>query len=65
MNNALPQVSIVLVAVIFMLILIGVFGQEQVFLGVAMPRWIMFFSLITILIIFGGAAGWWTNYFGN
>ena len=65
MNNALPQVSIVLVAVIFMLILIGVFGQEQVFLGVAMPGWIMFFSLITILIIFGGAAGWWTNYFGN
>ena len=64
-NNALPQVSIVIVAVIFLLILIGVFGQEQVFLGVSMPGWVMFFSLITIVAIFGGAAGWWSGSFGS
>ena len=63
LNDALPQVSIVLVAVIFLLILIGVFGQEQVFLGVSMPGWIAFLSFVTIIIIFGGAAGWWTGTF--
>ena len=64
-SDALPSVSIVLVAIIFLLILIGVFGQEQVFLGVSMPGWIAFIALIIIVLIFGGSAGWWTGYFGN
>ena len=64
-NEALPQVSIVLVAVVFLLIMIGVFGQEHVFLGVSMPGWIAFFSFIVILLIFGGAAGWWNGAFGT
>ena len=63
LNDALPQVSVVLVAIIFLLILIGVFGQEQVFLGVSMPGWIAFFSLVVIIAIFGGAAGWWSGTF--
>lgn len=64
-NDALPQVSIVLVAVIFLLIMIGVFGQDYVFLGVTMPGWITLFSLIVIVLIFGGAAGWWDSGFGS
>ncbi len=64
-SEALPSVSIVLVAIIFLLILIGVFGQEQVFLGLSMPGWVAFFSLITVVIIFGGAAGWWSGYLGQ
>jgi len=64
-NDALPQVSIVLVAVIFLLILIGVFGQDYVFLGVTMPGWITLISFIIILLIFGGSAGWWQGDFGN
>ena len=64
-NEALPQVSIVLVAVIFLLILIGVFGQDYVFLGVTMPGWITLVSLVVIILIFGGAAGWWSGQFGN
>ena len=64
-NDALPQVSIVLVAVIFLLILIGVFGQDSVFLGVTMPGWITLVSLVIIVLIFGGAAGWWQGDFGN
>src|SRR3989338_2721275 len=64
-NDALPQLSIVLVAVIFLLVLIGAFGQDYVFLGVTMPGWIMVFSLVVIIIIFGGAAGWWSGQFGN
>lgn len=64
-NDALPQVSIVLVAVIFLLILIGVFGQDFVFLGVTMPGWITLVSLIVIILIFGGSAGWWDSGFGT
>ena len=64
-GDALPSISIVLVAIIFLLILIGVFGQEQVFLGVAMPGWIAFISFAIIIIIFGGSAGWWSGYFGQ
>ena len=64
-NDALPQLSIVLVAVIFLLILIGVFGQEYVFLGVTMPGWITLASLIIIVLIFGGSAGWWDSGFGT
>lgn len=60
-NEALPQVSIVLVAIIFLLILVGVFGQDMVFLGVTMPGWITFISLGIIIFIFGDAAGWWES----
>lgn len=64
-NDALPQVSLVLVAIVFLLIMIGVFGQDMVFLGVTAPGWITLFSLVVIIIIFGGAAGWWSGYFGQ
>lgn len=64
-SDALPSVSIVLVAIIFLLVMIGVFGQEHVFLGMSMPGWIAFVSFAVIVIIFGGAAGWWSGYFGN
>lgn len=64
-NDALPQVSIVLVAVIFLLILIGVFGQDYVFLGVTMPGWITLVSFVIIVLIFGGSAGWWRGDFGQ
>ncbi len=61
LNNAIPQVSIVIVAVIFLLILIGVFGQESVFLGLAAPGWVMFISIGIIVTIFGSSAGWWNG----
>ena len=64
-NDALPQLSIVLVAVVFLLVLLGVFGQDVVMLGLTMPGWITLVSLIVIILIFGGAAGWWDNRFGN
>lgn len=64
-NEALPAVSIVLVAVVFLLVLIGVFGQDYIFLGVTAPGWIALFALIVIILIFGGAAGWWEGDFGR
>ena len=73
LNQALPSVSVVVVAVIMLLILIGLFGGEAKFLGAALPGWIAFLSLLVILFIFGNAAGWWggqwgswmTNFFGE
>jgi len=62
MNNALPTVSILVIAIIMMLILIGLFGGESRLLGVALPGWISFISLVLIIIIFGGAAGWWEGW---
>jgi len=64
-NSALPQVSVVLVAIVFLLVMIGVFGQDYVFLGVTMPGWITFISFGIIILIFGGAAGWWAGDFGG
>lgn len=64
-NNALPQVSIVLIAIVFLLVMIGVFGQDYVFLGVTAPGWITLVSLVAIILIFGGAAGWWSGAVGD
>jgi len=62
MNTALPQVSIIAVAVIMLLILIGLFGGESKWMGSSLSGWIAIVSFIIILIIFGGAAGWWGNW---
>ena len=62
MNTALPQVSIIAVAIIMLLILIGLFGGEAKWMGSSLSGWIAIVAFITILIIFGGAAGWWGNW---
>lgn len=64
-NASLPTVSIFIVAIVFLLLLLGVFGQDFVMLGVAMPGWIALFSILVILLIFGGAAGWWADGFNQ
>lgn len=64
-NKALPSVSILVVAIMMLLILIGIFAHDKVFLGLTMPGWIGFFSVMSILYIFGSAAGWWDHGVGN
>lgn len=61
--NALPSVSLIIVAVIALMILIGVFAHDRIMLGLSAPGWIGLFSVIAIVVIFGGAAGWWTTGF--
>ena len=65
LNRALPSVSILVVAIMMLMILIGVFAHDKVFLGLTIPGWIGFFSIMAILYIFGSAAGWWDNGFSN
>ncbi|NQV08223.1 hypothetical protein HQ529_00035 [Candidatus Woesearchaeota archaeon] len=62
MNNALPTVSLLVVAIIMMLILIGIFGGEARFLGATLPGFISFASVVLIILIFGGSAGWWPGF---
>lgn len=62
MNQSLPQVSLIAVAVIMLLILIGLFGGEAKWMGSSLSGWIAIVAFIIVLIIFGGAAGWWENW---
>jgi hypothetical protein len=58
MNKALPQVSIILVAILMVLIIIGLFGANINIMGTTMGGWFTLIALILIGIIFGNAAGW-------
>jgi hypothetical protein len=63
--NMLPQVSVLIVAIFMLLLLIGVFAHDKVFLGLTIPGWIGFFSIMAIIYIFGSSAGWWDNGFSS
>ncbi len=58
-NAALPSVSLIVVAIIALLILIGVFAHDRIMLGLTAPGWVGLFSIVTIIYIFGSASGWW------
>jgi|TARA_Y100000310_G_scaffold93932_1_gene91554 hypothetical protein len=64
-NAALPSVSLVIIAVIALMILIGVFAHDRLLLGATAPGWVALFSVITLAYIFGSAAGWWDAGFVN
>lgn len=64
MNRALPNVSIVVVAVVMLLILLGIFGGDATLVGMKLGNWIAILAIIAILWIFGGAAGWWGPNWG-
>jgi len=60
-NAALPSVSLVAVAVIALMILIGLFAHDRVMFGMTAPGWVGLFSIVTLVFIFGSAAGWWNQ----
>ena len=60
-NAALPSVSLIVVAIIALLILIGVFAHDRIMLGLTAPGWIGLFSVLAIVYIFGSAGGWWNG----
>lgn len=66
MNRALPNVSIILVAILMVLIILGLFGANVNIMGTTMGGWFTLISMIVILIIFGNAAGWFNaGWFDN
>ncbi len=64
LNQALPQVSLIAVAVMMLLVLIGLFGVEAKWMGSSLSGWIAIIAFLIIIWIFGGAAGWWTGWTG-
>jgi hypothetical protein len=59
MNQALPQVSLVAVAFLMVLILVGIVGMEWG--GKTTAGILALAGAIAVFIIFGGAAGWWQS----
>ncbi|MBU1204949.1 MAG: hypothetical protein KKE93_03515 [Nanoarchaeota archaeon] len=57
-NSALPNVALVLIAIIMVLLLSGVFGYEPKGAGGA----ILIPAFAVIIYIFGVSAGWWSNF---
>jgi len=57
-NNVLPNVVLVLIAIIMVLLLSGVFGYEAKGAGGA----ILIPAFAVIIWIFGVSAGWWANF---
>ena len=60
-NSALPNVSVVLVAILMVLLIVGLFGGKAEWGGAA-SGWIAFLAFVLVVFIFGRAAGWF-NYF--
>jgi len=61
LNNALPNVSIVIVALVFFLVFIGLFGGEAKWGSGVIGGFVTFGALGLITYIFGSSAGWWES----
>jgi hypothetical protein len=59
-NRALPQVSIIVVAIIMLLLIVGVFGNEIEIGNTPLAGWIVILAAIAVIAIFGSAVGWFT-----
>jgi hypothetical protein len=57
-NSSLPQVSILLVAIIMVLLIIGVFGNELSFAGTSIAGWVVIAAILFVTLIFGSSVGW-------
>ena len=62
MNSALPNISIVVVAIVMLLILIGILGGQATWMGGSLSGWIAIVALLIVLFIFGRAASWYTSW---
>jgi hypothetical protein len=60
-NSVLPQVSIIIVAVLMALLLIGVFGGSANWMGGSLSGWIAILAFGIIIYIFGAEANIWAN----
>jgi hypothetical protein len=60
-NRALPNVGVVVVAVVMALILIGVMGRRFELAGNSLSGWIAIAAFALIVFIFGSAARWWDH----
>jgi len=57
MNTALPNIALVLVALLAVFLIVGLFGGQAKWLG-PFTGWIAFAAFILVIYIFGRSAGW-------
>ncbi|MBN2457667.1 hypothetical protein JXB31_00880 [Candidatus Woesearchaeota archaeon] len=60
-NNSLPQLSMLMVAIIMALLLIGLMGGEASWIGGSLSGWIAIIAFLLVVYIFGGSMGIWEN----
>ncbi|MBI5398495.1 hypothetical protein HZB03_03450 [Candidatus Woesearchaeota archaeon] len=56
-NKALPNVAVVLVAIVMVLLLVGLFGGKPTW-GSTASGWVAMLAFLLVLYIFGRSAGW-------
>lgn len=70
-NTAIPNVSVIVVAIVMLLIIIGILGGERNWMGGSLSGWIAILAFIIIIWIFAAAAGklpgweWFNQTFGS
>ncbi|MGM5484305.1 MAG: hypothetical protein ACQEP1_00330 [Nanobdellota archaeon] len=63
LHNALPTVSIVVVAIIMVLLLVGLWGAESDWVqGNTVTGTIVLLSVLAVFYIFGASANWWEGW---
>lgn len=60
--EALPQISIILIAIVMLLLIIGIFGGDAVWGSSSLSGWVAILAAIVVLWVFGAAAGWWVEW---
>jgi hypothetical protein len=61
-NTALPDISLLAIAAIMLLMLIGLFGGEARWMGGSLSGWMAIIGFIFVVVIFSSAAGWTSNF---
>ena len=56
-NNALPEVGLLIIGILMVLLILGVFGVKWKIMGTSWATLFLIFSIIMVLYIFGVAAG--------
>jgi hypothetical protein len=58
-NTALPNVSVILVAVLMVLLIFGIWGSKVKLGSNSLSSIIALFAFLSVIYIFGSSAGWW------
>lgn len=58
LNEVLPSISLIMVAILAVLLMLGVWGKEVDIAGSSVGGWITMLSMLIVFILFGSAANW-------
>ncbi len=59
-NSALPNIAVILVAIVALLLMVGTFGA-QLKIGGSLTVFIVIFSFLSVFFVFGVASNWFGN----